>query len=181
MKKQLTKLNAKSLNMQSAGGGGNGALTAMDIAGAMAAISDPLGSPLMRYKYAGDRSSKAVLLERFYLRILGVAEKKEWNAKKVSYYGLLAMGVLEEFCDKRCTKCGGRGIWVNNRGVTKTCERCEGTGHYMPTDSARARVLEMSKQSYANGWGDRWEECISMLAEVEATASRTISLQNKGE
>lgn len=175
MKKILTKLNAKTVNLMGCGGGSIGAIDAMDIASALASCKDELGVAILRYKYAGDLSCKHKILKLLSERLISLAQKENWKTTKdLSIFFRLASGVIVEYCDKHCSKCKGLGNISTRAGLIKECPKCGGTGIYSPSEAERARALKLTRQGYADRWSDRWDQCYSLLTEAECNAEETL-------
>jgi hypothetical protein len=198
---QLARLNAKTCNLLSAGGGkANGSLSPEDVAAALAGVKHPIGSLLLRTKYSGNGIKD--LIRTWGAHVVEEAKKEGWKTKKPGIYSLIAESTLEEFLDCRCKHCEGRGIQrktlkaMQRLAVVKPqikslplildgaylvidCDFCQGTGQGKPNHSQRARQLGIKPNSYEETWHAKFEKLLLDLSVIERESVDQFAKQMK--
>ncbi|MCE3608055.1 hypothetical protein LXA47_31285 [Massilia sp. P8910] len=116
-----------------------------DIAGALAGVSHPIGSMLLRRKYGLDNPGE---LYRAWCKIVeSEAAKQGWKSKKPETFKRLAIATMNEQ------------LRMNPERIVEPTSHAE-----------RADELGMAQQSYSELWHPRFEHCVDMLARIEVDA-----------
>ena len=144
--------------------GGYGALTASDIAHALATIDDPAARLFARI--AADHVPVAVLhrgealyqdkLERLIrLRLHVIAKKGNWTIPKKRFMDMLIrLAVVEQLSGAQCMACNGQGeVMIQSKSYT--CGSCKGSGIKGWTDAQRASYAGISERHFRR-WRERY-------------------------
>jgi hypothetical protein len=178
-KKLISKLNPKIPNPDSCGGSSHGALSSHDIAAALGRCHNPISAPLLRVKYAGDRSSLGRLSLTVLARVAELVEENNWKTEEPMRFVSLAAGACDEYLNKLCTMCDGRGTIGKRAATTKQCPMCEGSGKYKPKASERARTIGVTATAYKTTWAPRWDSVLEELSKAEGEGAACVSHQLK--
>lgn len=140
--------------------GGPPALTAAEIAGALAGTSR--GSELLIREIALDDHSVrdelvTLMRARFSHRCL------EWRGFSIVRHGY----ILERMCriaidrivdPMLCRDCSGRGERHRRGGVVEVCRRCGGSGNGSASQAYTARLCGVSRDRWGRTWASRYGE-----------------------
>ena len=178
-KKLIAKLNPKVFDPNSCGGSSHGAIGSHDIAAALGRCHNPISAPLLRVKYAGDNSSMGRLLLEVLYRVSALAEENGWKTEDQERFGRLATGACDEYMNKLCSMCDGRGIIGRRAATVKQCPMCDGSGRYKPKASERARTIGVTATAYKTTWAARWDAVLEELSKAEGEGAACVSRQLK--
>jgi hypothetical protein len=105
-------------------------------------MSDALGSALLRFKFANDRSAGKRALHM-------LANKAAQRLKvELSYAQKLATACLREWLIDTCDTCHGTGYTIES-GHSSKCNKCGGSGAKRYSDSERALAAGLPVESWS--------------------------------
>lgn len=138
--------------------GGIPSLTSDDVAHALGMIHNDLARAYARVKYAGQYNYSEGLALGLRRHILLKKVEDNWRIPRKEFILDMSYMMLAEAVDPNtCRWCWGRAEVKPENGPVIVCSACDGAGHRKIRDIDRARVMEVSKQSWSN-WSDRYKE-----------------------
>lgn len=180
----LMLLEAKKVDWTGSGGRSSDALTAEDVAAAVARIKNPAGRMLLVSRATGMKGVEGDYgrLEAAFLeRVCARAARHRWVVKApregLSFYRLMTRLALFEFVlPAGCPKCEGRCTQYNRRLRRELpCSRCRGIGTVALSDRERARELGLHHRTYIETWKERYEGVLATVAAAYRDAKRDLS------
>jgi hypothetical protein len=137
---------------------------------------------LIRVKWL-DQTQFIMDLDRlFWLRICQEWAYKRWPQPLKSpghefRRNMGRMALAENIDPQICLDCGGVAQQVMTTGKINNCGPCRGLGRVKPTDSARARFMDMPRDTFRSPWGDIYRDVQSVADQWERIALGTLNKQ----
>ncbi|MDD5189412.1 MAG: hypothetical protein PHE50_00035 [Dehalococcoidales bacterium] len=155
----LGKLTAKVQHFALAPGG-KPKYTAQDIAHILGIIKNEAVVLYARVKYCEQHEFSEdltyLMRRKVFLDLPAIAKKKiprpDW------ILNLCQMALIEATHNDVCTVCWGVGEILPDNAPRIVCGACDGYGDKKWRDNDRARLLEISKQSYSLSWAKLYRE-----------------------
>jgi hypothetical protein len=171
----LTIMNAKGIDMMSAGRGTKPGISSAEVSAALAGV-DPVGATIIKRKYQG-LSDQDEGFSVLYGRLVRHLDRLEWeNVNKALATGQVRRIldiVLDDLCiDYHCRSCRGIGKTPEGKGVVmRTCRTCKGERFRPRMDKTRAKLLRVSPAEYSRVWRKRHKEVSEFLTDTVCLAN----------
>lgn len=142
---------------------GRAEITPEDLLHAMGRIQDPIGSDLLRLKFA----------------LMGDIKKVYDHIEKITNNGpLVQLALAEYLSDHRCPTCNGTSELMRERlqhavGEMVFCEPCGDTGRIYPTDKDRAQFIGVHVRFWPR-LENNFKEIQGLISSIELDALRDI-------
>lgn len=160
----LTLLNPSTINPDSTGGLPE--LTAADLSACLAGANTN-GTELLLNRVAGLKISEKALFINLFIDVLRMAHRNGYkltNKKAKRLEQLLTIALYEHLSGQICPSC--KGTKYSLIDPSKPCSTCRGTGKYRLSDSQRAQVIGIKKQSWRH-WNDIYTDIEILLQSRE--------------
>jgi hypothetical protein len=172
----LTIMNAKSIDMMSAGRGTKPGISSAEVSAALAG-GDAVGATIIKRKYQG-LSDQDEGFNVLYGRLVRHLDGLEWeNVNKALATGQIRRIldiVLDDLCiDYHCRVCHGTGKVAEAKGsvVMRTCRSCKGERFKTRLDKTRAKLLRVSPAEYSKIWRTRHGQVSDFLTDTVCLAN----------
>lgn len=159
-------------------------LRATDVNLALAWVQNTRARLLLRVKYGGGETLAKGLADEFVTalergmmaHIVELAAPQKWKVPRENFVRDLGrLALAEHISPKLCPECHGRGSRITRRKLVKNCPRCEGKGRITYSDTYRASLMGVSKQSWGQTWRARYRAISGLLDMYEDMAARSIA------
>lgn len=157
--------------------GGSAQISSMDVAGALAGISNPA------YLYAevvflGDTTKNMQEALILYTRHLAsrIAQAENWKVDDIKLDICAHLAVIEHKHPGKCKTCNGSGEILTAK-VAKVCPSCNGVGSKRMTNAQLGRALGVSKDAARKTWQYRYEQIYLALYDYEQEIARHLYKQ----
>lgn len=139
--------------------GGIPDLTAEDIAHALGMIASEEARLYARIKYCAQLEFAEDLARAMRRYILFRKVDDKWRIPRPDFLLDMTYLMLAEAVDPHtCSWCQGRAEVKPEQGPVIVCEACKGTGKRAMRDGDRARLMDISKSSWSETWGERYRD-----------------------
>lgn len=186
--RELLGMLATRVQHFSAAPGGIPALTADDIAHAMAGVGTVKRDDKIirtrdadriilygRVKYAGESDSAQELALTFRRKIATDLDIWGWRIPRPDFVlDMCALALTESVDPMVCAWCSGRGsAMVGNKVVV--CDGCKGSGRRLMQARDRAKLMGCTEQAWSMSWAKRYTEMREILDWWEMILERALS------
>lgn len=179
----LYKMLPHGANLMSEGIRGSQALSAVDIAAALALGSLPKHAYYFGLtKYCNDDKAKLSFLNHLESKIQKTIHRRKWHDAEGRARGLALLVLLEGIYGLLCHRCKGRGFVLskirrNELRHQKSCERCNGSGVGQISDTQRAKIAKVATSNWIKTWKTRNEEFMLYAHGLDAKVLRHLKRQ----
>ena len=177
--RELLALLTVKIQRFSVAPGGVPKYTPEDIAHALAMVKSPPARLYGRVKYADQTEFASELCTELLYYCSHIEGFTTWKVRPGNLQAVCSLALYEAINPHICPWCHGR-CQTLIEGRVIICDGCRGSGRRYLTDTDRAKLVGMSKQSWSEYWSEKYKQIQDFPNKWEDIVSQALAKRLKG-